>query len=246
MKKTIFVLPLCAFLTFCSSSRKVVTPAGPGISNVNVSRNDTMTTAATAGASFSTADRDWAYKANRDTILNGTWSLEGMVATDGTWSTTQVNTANTQAADTALAMSKSTAMASTTGNSTKKSKGKTNRQALYQASQTRLKMNFRDTTVSDTTILPFQYWKRTPTLTINAANRVFTGNTGCNSLSGSFNFSEKDIQFGRNIATSKMSCNDYDENVFLTALKKADNYALNGNMLELRQGNTLLLSFKKS
>ena len=117
---------------------------------------------------------------------------------------------------------------------------------MYQAAQSRLKMSFRDTTVRDTTMQPYQYWKRTPTLTINAANRVFSGNTGCNSMSGSFNFSEKDIQFGRNINTSKMSCNEYDETAFISGLKKADNYTLNGNILELRQGNTLLLSFRKS
>ncbi|MDB5246934.1 MAG: protein of unknown function Meta and HslJ [Segetibacter sp.] len=244
MKKTIFVLPLCVFLTFCSSSKKAVTPAAPGISNVNVSRNDTMTSAAKASASFTPADRDWAYKASRDTSLNGTWSLDGMMAADGTWSTTQTSTPATAAADTGLIMNDSAGTASA---SSKKSKAKaSNRKALYQAAQTRLKMSFRDTTVRDTTIAPYQYWKRTPTLTINALNRIFTGNTGCNSLSGSFNFSDKDIQFGRNIVTSKMMCNEYDENVFLSALKKADNYTLNGNMLELRQGSTLLLSFHKS
>jgi heat shock protein HslJ len=65
-------------------------------------------------------------------------------------------------------------------------------------------------------------------------------------MSGSFNFSNKDIQFGRNIVTSKMSCNEYNESSFLSALKKADNYTLNGNTLELKQGNTLLLSFRKA
>jgi heat shock protein HslJ len=209
-----------------------------------------MTSAASASSSFTTADRDWAYKASRDTILNGTWTLEGMAAPDGSWSSTQTQAA--AAADTALGMSDTslatdtTSMGTGTANKGKKSKNKTNRRALYDAAQTRLKMNFRDTTIQDTTIQPYQYWKRTPSLTINAAKQVFTGNTGCNSMSGSFNFSDKDIQFGRNIVTSKMACNEYDESVFISALKKADSYALNGNVLEIRQGGTLLLTFKRS
>ena len=245
MKKTIFVLPLCMFLAFCSSTKQATTPAGPGISNVNVSRNDTMTSAASASSSFTAADRDWAYKASRDTVLNGTWALDGMMSTDGSWSSTQTQAA--AAADSAIGITDTLLTQETAGTTTgKKAKKKTNRRALYDAAQTRLKMNFKDTTVRDTTIAPYQYWKRTPTLTINAGKRVFTGNTGCNSMSGSFNFSEKDIQFGRNIVTSKMACNEYDENVFVSALKKADNYALNGNTLEIRQGSTLLLTFRKS
>ncbi|MGI8634069.1 MAG: hypothetical protein ACR2KZ_01565, partial [Segetibacter sp.] len=89
MKKTIFVLPLCLFFAFCSSSKKATTPpAGPGISNVNVSRADTMTSAATASASFTPAERDFAYKANKDNSLNGTWTLEGILASNGSWSST--------------------------------------------------------------------------------------------------------------------------------------------------------------
>lgn len=257
MKKTIFVLPLCAFLAFCGSSRKVATPAGPGISNVNVSRADTMTSAEKAGASFTSADRDWSYKGTRDTILNGTWTLDGITGADGNWSSTQSWYKDTSvvATDTSLMAMDATGTTTTTtattgtGTTTKatrsKSRGK-NRKALYDSANARLKYNFRDSSVLDTTVQPFQYWKRIPTVTLNAKNLIFTGNTGCNSMSGSFNFSDKDIQFGRNIVTSKMMCNEYDENIFLSALKKADNYTLNGNVLELKQGSTLLLSFRKT
>ncbi|MDQ6814246.1 MAG: META domain-containing protein [Bacteroidota bacterium] len=253
MKKTIFVLPLCLFFAFCSSSRKAVTPAGPGISNVNVSRADTMTSAAKASASFTAADRDWAYKANKDTSLNGTWTLDGMLASNGSWSST-----STWYQDTSSMVKTDTTMGAvnvgtdatgnrSTGSARSSARSRSNRRnALYDSSKARLKMDYKSTTTLDTTVQPFQYWKRMPSLTINAARQVFTGNTGCNSMSGSFNFSNKDIQFGRNIVTSKMACNEYDERAFLAALKKADNYSLNGNMLEIRQGNTLLLTFKKS
>ncbi len=260
MKKTIFVLPLCALLTFCSSSRKAVTPAAPGISNVNVGRGDSMTSAAKASASFTQADRDWAYKATRDTMLSGTWTLEGLLGADGNWSSTQSwyadTTATAVSTDSTMMSTDTTSIATSTGTGTasstssgKSGKGKAkgkNRNALYTAAQTRLNYNYKDSSVLDTTAQPFKYWNRIPTVTLNPTNRVFTGNTGCNSMSGSFNFSDKDIQFGRNIVTSKMACNEYNETAFIAALKKADNYTMNGNTLELRQGSTLLLTFKKS
>jgi heat shock protein HslJ len=254
MKKTIFVLPICLFFAFCSSSKKATTPpAGPGISNVNVSRADTMTSAAKASASFTTAQQDFAYKANRDTSLNGTWTLDGMLASNGSWSSTSTwyqDSSKAMVTDTAMSAMTSTAD-STISKSTKAGKSSarnrnSKRNALYDTAKARLNLDYKSTSTLDTTAQPFQYWKSIPSLTINAARQVFTGNTGCNSMSGSLNFSNKDIRFGRNIVTSKMACNEYDETAFLNALKKADNYALNGNMLEIRQGNTLLLAFKKS
>jgi len=258
MKKKIFVLPFCVIFAFCSSSKKAASPVAPGISNVNVSRNDTMTSAANASASLTSADRDWAYSATHDTSLNGTWVLEGMAGSDGNWTatTTQTATTDTTAATTDTAMvvtpdttstnTTATSTAATTGTSGKKGKkNKINKKALYDSAQARLNLNYKSSTPLDTTIEPYKYWTRTPSVTLNASKLVFTGTTGCNSMSGSFNFSNKDIQFGRNIVTSKMSCNEYDEAKFISALKKADNYTLNGNTLELKQGTTRLLSFKK-
>lgn len=263
MKKLIFVLPLCAFFTFCSSSKKAATPAAPGISNVNVSRNDTMTSAANASSAFTAADRDWTYTSKRDTTLNGTWILEGMAGNDGGWSETQswnkdsstnmTDTAMTVMSDTAT-METSEASAgteATSGNTNAgkrgKGKSKNNRRALYDSAQARLKnMDYKSTSTLDTTAQPFKYWSRIPAVTLNATKLIFTGTTGCNSMSGSFNFNNKDIQFGRNIVTSKMSCNEYNETNFLSALQKADNYTLNGNTLELKQGDTKLLTFRKA
>lgn len=257
MKKIIFVLPLCVFFAFCSSSKRIATPATPGISNVNVSRNDTMTSAANASSSFTAADRDWAYTSNRDTTLNGTWVLEGIAANDGSWSETQSwnKDSSTAMADTAMIISSDTTnstvetSANTTASTGKRGRGKSknNRKALYDSAHARLNnMDYKSTSTLDTAAQPFKYWSRTPSVTLNASNLIFTGTTGCNSMSGSFNFNNKDIQFGRNIVTSKMSCNEYNETDFLSALKKADNYTLNGNTLELKQGNTKLLSFRKA
>jgi heat shock protein HslJ len=140
----------------------------------------------------------------------------------------------------------STSSATTTRAGKRKARKNNKRAALYDTAQARLRLDYKANTTLDTTAQPYNYWTRIPSVTLNASRLVFTGTTGCNSMSGNFNFSSKDIQFGRNIVTSKMSCNEYDETKFISALKKADNYTLNGNTLELKQGNTLLLTFKKA
>lgn len=255
MKKKIFVLPLCVVFAFCSSSKKAATPVTPGISNVNVSRNDTMTSVANASSSLTAADRDWAYTAKHDTTLNGTWVLAGMAGADGTIINTPTPNQDTAAAtDTAMVVTDTTATATAATTATtsvnksmgKKGKSKVNRKALYDSAQARLNLDYKSSATLDTATQPYKYWTRTPSVTLNASNLIFTGSTGCNSMSGSFNFNNKNIQFGRNIVTSKMSCNEYDETRFISALKQADNYVLNGSTLELKQGNTTLLTFKKA
>lgn len=254
MKKVISVLPLCVFFAFCSSSKKASLPVKAGISNVNVSRNDTMTSVANASSSLTPADRDWSYSAKHDTSLNGTWILAGMAANDGTWSDTDNWNKNSSAAvtDTAMIVTSDTTIIAAANSATdtnvgKKRKGKykNKRNPLYDSAQARLNMDYKSASTLDTTVEPFKYWTRIPTVTLNATNLIFTGNTGCNSMSGSFNFNNQNIQFGKNIITSKMSCNEYNETGFLSSLKKADSYTLNGNVLELKQGNNKIMSFKK-
>jgi heat shock protein HslJ len=246
MKKTLFVLPFCMALAFCS--RKSVPPPPTGVSNVKVGRGDTMTSAASASSSYTTADRDWAYKANRDTMLNGTWSLNGMLSSGGAWASTEImdsTGALTTAGDTAMAINTTNPQTGTKTTVGRRGSAKTkNRNALYEGAKTRLKMDYRAGSAIDTTALePYKYWTRTPTLVL--AGGIFSGNTGCNSMSGRVNYDVKDLRFDQKINTSRMACNEYDETNFLTLLKRVDNYTMNGNVLELRQGNTLLLSFKK-
>jgi heat shock protein HslJ len=217
-----------------------------------------MTSVANASSSLASSNKDFAYTANRDTTLSGTWVLDGMGGEGGNLSSTQSQNADSSTAtDTAMVVSDASANPNTDSTmssvsedkgTAKRGKGKSgnNRKALYDAAQARLQLDYKSTSTLDTTVQPVQYWTRTPSVTLNASKLVFTGTTGCNSMSGSFNFNNKDIQFGSNIITSKMSCNDYDETNFISALKKADNYTLNGNRLELKQGGTLLLTFRKA
>ncbi len=285
MKKIVFVLPLCVFLANCSSQKKTTTPpAGPGISNVNVSANGSAPTPVNASATAST-NRDWAYSSKLDTTLNGTWVLQGIMGAGGSWTSTQdsataaSNAMGTQTGTSGTGTSGTTGtMGTTTGTTTgttgtttgttgingdnatgstssgrgtstgkTKTKTKTNSRAIYDSARARLSLDPASppSTIDSSLLQPYKYWGRTPTMSINAARRVFSGNTGCNSMSGSFNFSGNDIQFNKSINTSKMSCNDYDETNFLAALKKVDHYTINGNQLELKQGSTTLLTFKR-
>ncbi|WP_207491925.1 META domain-containing protein [Aridibaculum aurantiacum] len=270
MKKIIFALPLCALFTYCSSSRKAtLPPAGPGISNVNViTGSDTVRGAAIA---VTPDNRDWAYRATRETTLEGTWRLHGMASEDGQWTTTdqwykdttattteatfnpdgtEVSVNNEAATQTFHSGSATMQQNKTKTKSTAKNKSSKN--ALRATSSLQKYDSLMANTVVYTDsalnagIKPFEYWKRIPTVTLNPTSLVFTGSTGCNSMSGSFNFSGNDIKFNRNITTSKMACNEYNESNFLSMLRKADNYVLNNEgMLELRQGNNVLMVFSK-
>lgn len=270
MKTLLLALPLCILLANCSSSRKTTTPpAGPGISNVNVSANGAAPTPVNTSATTTAATRDWAYTAKHDETLNGNWALQGMLASNGTWTSTAQDTAAAVASTTADAQGTgstgsvgaagssaisdnsiaTTSDASTTATMGAKTKTKTkvNNKAVYDSAKARLSYQVQSTpSVIDSSLLqPYKYWGRTPSIVINTATGVFSGSTGCNSMSGSFNFSGNDIKFNNAIHTSKMNCNDYDEAGFLNALKKVDSYAVNGNQLQLKQGSTVLLTFAK-
>src|SRR3954468_22762342 len=47
---------------------------------------------------------------------------------------------------------------------------------------------------------------KVPTLTFNLTTQKFTGNTGCNQMSGHFFISGDSLTFDENMITTKMSC----------------------------------------
>ena len=237
MKKTFLVLPFCLFFAFCS--HKTVPPPATGISNVNVKNEDG--TPSSVNATATTGGKDWGYSAVRDTSLSGTWALEGMLAADGTWSTPKADSPNAavgSVADTAMAVGNNAE--AMTGKKGKKQKGN----AAYEGAKARLKMDYKAGSAIDTTAPePYKYWTQTPR--INFSKSAFTGNTGCNSMSGTVNYNNKDIEFGH-VSSSKMACYEYNEANFLSLLKRANSYTLTGNLLEIKQGSTLLMRLRKS
>ena len=235
MKRILFVLPLSMLLTYCSSTKPVITP---GVSNVQV--NGMAATTPTDGS----INRDLSYKASGDTGMNGSWQLAGMMLPDGGWKAAEtwkpVDTTMMNSMDSTTHAAMSTNSTSNQTASTKKDFGG----KLYDTSS-----HFFDTTTFKQTVQasykPFNYWQRLPEMKIVADLGIFTGNTGCNSMSGSFNFNGNDIRVNPKIRTSKMACNEYDESAFLGSLVKVDNYSINNDMLELKKGNSTVLSFKR-
>src|SRR6185295_14100575 len=45
-------------------------------------------------------------------------------------------------------------------------------------------------------------------------NGRLSGSTGCNRVNGTYSVSGNQIQFGPNLAMTKMGCPNYDENIF--------------------------------
>ena len=76
-------------------------------------------------------------------------------------------------------------------------------------------------------------------------NGRLSGSTGCNRINGTYSVSGNSIQFGPNLAMTKMGCPNYDENTFLDAFNKVNHYQIKGNNLMLMQDSALLMTFSK-
>src|SRR6476659_8822068 len=70
-----------------------------------------------------------------------------------------------------------------------------------------------------------------------------SGSTGCNRINGTYTLSGNSIQFGNNIAVTKMGCPNYDEGIFLDAFNRVNKYQLRNNELMLMHDSTLLMTF---
>jgi heat shock protein HslJ len=91
-------------------------------------------------------------------------------------------------------------------------------------------------------------WAKAPTLQLNLNEKTFTGNSGCNNLSGKFIISDSYFAFDKNIITTKNVCADSYrvEKAFLDALIKINKYTITKNELELGQGDIVIMKFKRS
>jgi heat shock protein HslJ len=87
--------------------------------------------------------------------------------------------------------------------------------------------------------------RRDAYLEFSPSDKRFTGNAGCNRVSGNYTLEKKDrISFGEVIVT-KMSCDDIAfETTFLSALNKIDRYEMQGNAMLLKNGREILLKFE--
>ena len=85
--------------------------------------------------------------------------------------------------------------------------------------------------------------RRDAYINFDPIEKRFTGNGGCNQISGTYSLDKKNMHFGEVIST-KMSCPDIEfENTFLSVLNSIDHYEQRGNDLLLKKKKEVLLRF---
>ncbi|HUS01913.1 MAG TPA: META domain-containing protein [Chitinophagaceae bacterium] len=89
-------------------------------------------------------------------------------------------------------------------------------------------------------------WAKQPGINININEKTFSGNSGCNSISGKFTIADNYIGFDKNINSTKMACQGNYEKTFLAALLKINRYTITKDELELGQGEIVLMKLKRS
>jgi heat shock protein HslJ len=71
------------------------------------------------------------------------------------------------------------------------------------------------------------------------ANR-FTGNTGCNTMGGSFYHDNDSLVFNSVQVFTKMDCTGYNEKAFVENFSRTNHYRIENGVLELLTGQTIL------
>ena len=74
---------------------------------------------------------------------------------------------------------------------------------------------------------------RTPQLIFKLDDKTFSGNTGCNSMSGSFDYTDSSIVFNERIMLTKMACTGYNEQVFIKNLLRTNRFRFEDSVLVL-------------
>ena len=81
---------------------------------------------------------------------------------------------------------------------------------------------------------------RTPTITFDLKKHTFTGNTGCNEMSGIFKLKADSLAFTEQIVATKMTCQGYNEKAFLDNLFNTNRYQIKEGVLQLMYNETIL------
>ena len=81
---------------------------------------------------------------------------------------------------------------------------------------------------------------KVPFLQIDLAKKIFSGNTGCNTMRGGFQKTDSSLVFNENIITTKMLCTGYNEAAFLKSLLHTNRYKIVKGVLVLMFDETEL------
>ena len=65
---------------------------------------------------------------------------------------------------------------------------------------------------------------RVPEISLDIATSKFSGNTGCNRMTGTFLATDSTLSFSDKMVTTRMYCAGYNESAFLQNLLRVDSY----------------------
>jgi heat shock protein HslJ len=84
-----------------------------------------------------------------------------------------------------------------------------------------------------------------PQLNFDLTTKKFSGNTGCNAMSGSFEINKDALSFGANMISTKMACQGYNEKAFIENLLKTNRYEIKAGVLQLMYNTTILSKWQR-
>ena len=85
-----------------------------------------------------------------------------------------------------------------------------------------------------------------PYLHFDLTEKNFSGNTGCNNMSGSFKIDYNALGFGANMVSTRMACPGYNEKPFMDNLLKTNGYEIKDGVLQLMYNTTILSKWTRN
>jgi len=79
-----------------------------------------------------------------------------------------------------------------------------------------------------------------PKLNFNLTSKKFSGNTGCNEMSGSFFIRKDSLSFNEHMIATRKMCEGYNEKAFIDNLTKTNHYKIVDGVLQLMNDQTIL------
>jgi heat shock protein HslJ len=84
---------------------------------------------------------------------------------------------------------------------------------------------------------------KVPVLDFDLNHSTFAGNSGCNTMSGSFRVKDDSLRFDEQIISTKIACPGYNEKAFLDNFMKTNRYKIDQGVLYLMFNATTLSSW---
>ncbi|HXB29183.1 MAG TPA: META domain-containing protein [Puia sp.] len=86
---------------------------------------------------------------------------------------------------------------------------------------------------------------RIPEIQFDIKQNRFSGTTGCNQMSGSFEATDSTLHIDDKMITTRMFCPGYDETTFLHKLLKIDGYHFKNGQLILTSKNDIISQWSR-